>query len=37
VQTARFYIRNIVPEIFKIAEIIKDCDTSAVDILEEGL
>ncbi|SHF30731.1 Acyl-CoA dehydrogenase [Desulfofundulus australicus DSM 11792] len=37
VQTARFYIRNIVPEIFKIAEIIRDGDTSAIDILEEGL
>lgn len=37
VQTAKFYIRNIVPEIFKIAEIVKDCDTSAIDILEEGL
>ncbi|MGB9826294.1 MAG: acyl-CoA dehydrogenase, partial [Desulfofundulus sp.] len=36
VQTTRFYIRNIVPEIFKIAEIIKDGDTSAIDILEEG-
>lgn len=37
VQTAKFYIRNIVPEIFKTAEVVKDCDTSAVDILEEGL
>ncbi|MFZ5643856.1 MAG: acyl-CoA dehydrogenase [Bacillota bacterium] len=37
VQTARFYIRNIVPDIFKINEIVKDCDTSAIDILEEGL
>lgn len=37
VQTARFYIRNIVPEIFTTAEIIKDCDTSAIDIPEEGL
>ncbi|MHB8157713.1 MAG: acyl-CoA dehydrogenase [Desulfocucumaceae bacterium] len=37
VQSAKFYIRNIVPEIFKIAEVVKDCDTSAIDILEEGL
>ncbi|HBV95520.1 MAG: acyl-CoA dehydrogenase [Peptococcaceae bacterium BICA1-7] len=37
VQTAKFYIRNIVPEILKTAEVIKDCDTSAIDILEEGL
>lgn len=37
VQTAKFYIRNIVPEIFNIAEIIKDGDTSAIDILEESL
>ncbi|MFZ5643399.1 MAG: acyl-CoA dehydrogenase [Bacillota bacterium] len=37
VQTAKYYIRNIVPDIFKIAEVIKDCDTSAIDILEEGL
>ncbi|MCL6478421.1 MAG: acyl-CoA dehydrogenase [Peptococcaceae bacterium] len=37
VQTAKFYIRNIVPEIFKTAEVLKDCDTSAIDILEEGL
>jgi len=36
VQTARFYIRNIVPEIFNIAEVIKDCDTSAVDLPEEA-
>jgi len=36
-QTAKYYIRNIVPEIVKIAEVIKDCDTSAMDILEEGL
>jgi alkylation response protein AidB-like acyl-CoA dehydrogenase len=37
VQSAKFYIRNIVPEVFKIAEIVKDCDTSAIDILEEAL
>lgn len=37
VQTIKFYIRNIVPEIFKICEVVKDCDTSAIDILEEGL
>lgn len=37
VQTTKFYIRNIVPEIFKIAEIVKDCDTSAIDIPEEAL
>ncbi len=37
VQTAKYYIRNIVPEVFKTAEVIKDCDTSAIDILEEGL
>jgi len=37
VQTAKFYIRNVVPEIFNIAEVVKDCDTSAIDILEEGL
>ncbi|HBV95919.1 MAG: acyl-CoA dehydrogenase [Peptococcaceae bacterium BICA1-7] len=37
VQTARFYIRNIVPQIFNIAEIIKDCDTSAIEIPEEAL
>ncbi len=36
VQTVKFYIRNLVPEIFNIAEVIKDCDTSALDILEEG-
>jgi len=36
-QSAKFYIRNIVPDIFKIAEVVKDCDTSAIDILEEGL
>lgn len=35
-QTARFYIRNIVPEIFNIAEIIKDYDTSALDLPEEA-
>lgn len=37
VLSAKFYIRNVVPEIFNIAEVIKDCDTSAVDILEEAL
>ncbi|WP_449241048.1 acyl-CoA dehydrogenase [Desulfoscipio gibsoniae] len=37
VQSAKFYIRNIVPEIFGIAEVIKDCDTSAIDIPEEAL
>lgn len=37
VQTVKFYIRNIVPEIFKICEVVKDCDTSAIDVLEEGL
>lgn len=36
-QTAKFYVRNIVPEIFNIAKIIQDADTSAIDILEEGL
>ncbi|MHB1043386.1 MAG: acyl-CoA dehydrogenase C-terminal domain-containing protein [Eubacteriales bacterium] len=35
-QTARFYIRNIVPEIFFIAGVIKDCDTSAVELPEEA-
>ena len=37
VQTAKFYIRNIVPELFKICEVIKDCDTSSIDIVEAGL
>ncbi|MHB8156261.1 MAG: acyl-CoA dehydrogenase [Desulfocucumaceae bacterium] len=37
VKTVQFYIRNIVPEIFNIAEIIKDCDTSAMDIPEDSL
>jgi len=37
VKTAQFYIRNIVPEIFNIAEVIRDSDTSAVDIPEEAL
>ncbi|MFZ5596627.1 MAG: acyl-CoA dehydrogenase [Bacillota bacterium] len=37
IQTAKFYIRNVLPEVFKIVEVIKDCDTSALDILEEGL
>jgi alkylation response protein AidB-like acyl-CoA dehydrogenase len=37
VQTAKFYIRNIVPEIFNIAEVIKDGDASAVEIPEEAL
>ena len=37
VKTVKFYIRNIVPEIFKICEVVRDSDTSAIDILEEGL
>ncbi|MGQ9558103.1 MAG: acyl-CoA dehydrogenase C-terminal domain-containing protein [Desulfurispora sp.] len=37
VQAARFYVRNIVPEINKIAAVIKDGDTSALEIMEEGL
>lgn len=37
IQSAKFYIRNVVPEIFNIAAIIKDCDTSALDIPEEAL
>ncbi len=36
VQTARFYIRNIVPEILSLAGIVKDCDTSAVDMPEDA-
>ncbi|GBF33704.1 acyl-CoA dehydrogenase [Desulfocucumis palustris] len=37
VQTARFYIRNIVPEIFNIAELIRICDTTAMEIPENAL
>ncbi|HBV98502.1 MAG: acyl-CoA dehydrogenase [Peptococcaceae bacterium BICA1-7] len=37
VKTAQFYIRNIVPEIFNIAEVVRDSDTSAVEIPEEAL
>ncbi|MDW7673581.1 MAG: acyl-CoA dehydrogenase C-terminal domain-containing protein, partial [Bacillota bacterium] len=34
VQTVQFYIRNVVPELFNLTEIIKDGDTSAIDMLE---
>lgn len=37
VQSAKFYIRNIVPQIFITAEVVKDCDTSVLDILEDAL
>lgn len=37
VKTAQFYIRNIVPEVFNIAEVIRDSDTSALEIPEEAL
>jgi hypothetical protein len=36
VQAARFYIRNIVPEIFNIAELIRICDTTAMEIPENA-
>jgi alkylation response protein AidB-like acyl-CoA dehydrogenase len=35
VHTARFFIRNILPGVKMKAEIIADCDTSALDILPE--
>ncbi|RKQ15162.1 acyl-CoA dehydrogenase [Ureibacillus endophyticus] len=36
VHSAKFYIRNIVPDLFKICEVIKDGDTSTLDIPEEA-
>ncbi|MGE5397145.1 MAG: acyl-CoA dehydrogenase [Chitinophagales bacterium] len=37
VASARFYVRNIVPEVGTTLKVIKDGDTSAMDILEESL
>lgn len=36
VESAKYYIRNIVPEIFTVAQLIKDGDSSALDIPEES-
>ncbi len=36
VQSARFYVRNIVPDVAAITQIIKEGDTSALDIPEEA-
>ncbi len=36
VQSARFYVRNIVPDVVAITQIIKEGDTSALDIPEEA-
>lgn len=36
VNTARFFVRNILPEVGAILSIIKDGDTSAIDIAEEA-
>jgi alkylation response protein AidB-like acyl-CoA dehydrogenase len=36
VQSAKYYIRNVVPAVFMLAEIIKDGDASALEILEEA-
>jgi hypothetical protein len=36
VNAARYFVRNIVPNIFKIADIIKDGDTSVLDIDERA-
>jgi len=36
VQSAKYYIRNIVPTICTLADIIKDGDTSVIDIPEEA-
>ncbi|MFZ5595668.1 MAG: acyl-CoA dehydrogenase [Bacillota bacterium] len=37
IKTVQFYIRNVVPEIFTIDGVIRDCDTSAMEIPEEVL
>lgn len=37
VASARFYVRNIVPEIEMVLKVVKDGDTSAVDVPEEAL
>lgn len=36
VQSARFYVRNIVPDVAALTQIIKESDTSAMDIPEEA-
>ncbi|MHB1127041.1 MAG: acyl-CoA dehydrogenase [Bacillota bacterium] len=35
-ETARFYVRNVVPKVMMWAEIVKDADTSAIEIPEEA-
>lgn len=36
VNAARYFIRNIVPNIFKVLEVVKEADTSVLDIAEEA-
>jgi hypothetical protein len=36
VEAARYYLRNIVPEVADMAERIKSGDSSAIDIVEEA-
>ncbi|NLB52279.1 MAG: hypothetical protein GX808_04985, partial [Syntrophomonadaceae bacterium] len=37
VAAARFFTRNILPEVAAVLSIIKDGDTSAIDVLEDAL
>ncbi|HVJ49071.1 acyl-CoA dehydrogenase [Desulfitobacterium sp.] len=36
VQSSRFYVRNLLPDVMATAQIIKEADTSAIDIPEEA-
>jgi len=36
VNAAKYFVRNIVPNIFKILEVVKEGDTSVLDIVEEA-
>ncbi|MCB8817860.1 acyl-CoA dehydrogenase [Desulfosporosinus shakirovi] len=36
IQTAKFYVRNIVPDVMATVELIKEADTSAIDIPEDA-
>ncbi|MGE5380347.1 MAG: acyl-CoA dehydrogenase [Methylocystaceae bacterium] len=35
--SARFFIRNVLPEIGAFLEVVQECDTTAVDIVEDAL
>jgi len=36
VNAAKYFVRNIVPNIFKTLEVVKEGDTSVLDIVEEA-